>query len=86
MINALKSFVIKIFDRKIRTANMQIEETELYHPMFDKLLKNPPMTIYDTETHLIFQRHLFGDVFLFAIFKEVSVVWLALVLKESQSK
>ena len=45
MINALKSFVIKIFDRKIRTANMQIEETELYHPMFDKLLKNPPMTI-----------------------------------------
>ena len=45
MINSLKSFVIKIFDRKIRTANMQIEETELYHPMFDKLLKNPPMTI-----------------------------------------
>lgn len=38
------------------------------------------------ETHLIFQRHLFGDVFLFAIFKEVSVVWLVLVLKESQSK
>ena len=27
------------------TTIMQIEETELYHPMFDKLLKNPPMTI-----------------------------------------
>jgi len=27
------------------TTIIQIEETELYHPMFDKLLKNPPMTI-----------------------------------------
>ena len=27
------------------TTIMQIEETELYHPMFDNLLKNPPMTI-----------------------------------------
>lgn len=67
-------------------SNMQIEETELYRPIFDKLLKNPPMTIKDTETHMVFQRHLFGGAFLFTIFKKVSVVWQTLVLKELQLK